>query len=127
MQGSDSKDEMGIVTGNPRTSGNIREFIDGSTRSHTILRTAAIGHGIYQPGWRWSLHAGPQTGKVAENYIGYVISGRMRVRDASGNEVEIGPGDAFEVGPGGDAWVPGEGPCIALDFIPMHADSHSDK
>lgn len=28
----------------------------------------------------------------------------------------IGPGDAFEVKPGHDAWVLGDETCVALDF-----------
>ncbi len=103
---------------NPAAAGNARIFIDGSTRSHADLRTAVIGYGTYKPGWRWSLHAGPQTGKDAENHIGYIISGRMMVKDPSGNQAEIGPGCAFEITRGSDAWVIGDEPCIALDFIP---------
>lgn len=33
--------------------------------------------------------------------------------------MRVGPGDAFEVGPAHGAWVIGEEPCIALDFLPM--------
>lgn len=29
--------------------------------------------------------------------------------------IEIGSGDAFEVGPGHDAWVMGDETCVALD------------
>jgi len=108
-----------IVKGNPETSGNIREFIDSSTRSYIILRTAAVGYGNYRPGWRWSQHAGPQVGKDSENHIGYIISGRMMVKDPHGNEAEIEPGCAFELVPGSDAWVIGNEPCIAIDFIPI--------
>ena len=107
-----------ILKGNPG-SAHKRVFVDGSTRSFITLRTAAVGHGTYQPGWRWSLHARPQTGKESENHIGYVISGRMMVRDPLGNEVEVGPGVAFELPASSDAWVIGEEPCIALDFIPI--------
>lgn len=110
---------IGIVTGNPNTADNIRVFVDGSTRSHAALRTAVIGCGTYQPGWRWSTHAFPQTGKNSENHIGYVISGRMMVKDPSGNKAEIEPGCAFEIVPGSDAWVIGDEPCVALDFIPI--------
>jgi len=111
--------ESGIVQGNHSDSGNVREFLDGSSRSSILLRSAAVGLGTYKPGWRWSLHAGPQTGKPAENHIGYVLSGRMMIADGGGNEAEVGPGDAFEVGPNGDAWVLGDEPCVALDFIPL--------
>jgi len=115
----DKKKQKSIVKGNPSTADNARIFIDGSTRSSAVLRTAAIGFGTYKPGWRWSLHAGPQMGKDSENHIGYVLSGRMIVKDLSGNEEEIKPGFAFEIAPGSDAWVIGNEPCIALDFIPI--------
>jgi hypothetical protein len=108
-----------IVAGTPANAESVRQFSDGSTRSHTLLRSAVIGLGVYQPGWRWSRHAGPQTGKPSADHIGYVISGAMMVKDAAGGEQEIGPGFAFEVGPGHDAWVVGDAPCTALDFIPM--------
>jgi hypothetical protein len=111
--------QAGIIKGNPNDEHNARKFIDGSTRSFTSLRTAAIGFGTYQPGWRWSLHAGPQTGKDSENHIGYVISGQMMVKDPLGNEAVINPGEAFEIVPESDAWVIGNENCIALDFIPM--------
>jgi len=110
----------GIIKGNPATAGNMRLFIDGSTRSYAALRTAVIGFGTYQPGWRWSLHAGPQIGRDSENHIGYVISGRLMVKDPSGSEAEIVSGCAFEIAPGSDAWVIGDEPCIALDFIPIN-------
>jgi hypothetical protein len=41
--------------------------------------------------------------KTSENHVGYIISGLMAIRDAQGNECNLGPGDAFEVGPRHDA------------------------
>jgi mannose-6-phosphate isomerase-like protein (cupin superfamily) len=120
---SDKHELINIVKGNPSKSENTRIFTDGSTRSFVDLRSAAIGFGIYQPGWQWSLHAGPQIGKDSENHIGYVISGRMIVKDPSGNKAEIEPGCAFEIPAGSDAWVIGDEPCIALDFIPKSTPS----
>ena len=96
-----------------------RTFLDGSTRSVVILETVAIGRGEYRPGWQWSAHAGAQTGKPSAAHIGYVVSGRMTIRTAGGGEVTVGPGEAFEVGPGHDAWVAGDEPCVALDFEPF--------
>jgi len=98
---------------------NSRTFLDGSTRSVVILQTVAIGRGEYRPGWRWSEHAGIQTGKPSAAHVGYILSGRMTIRTACGTEVTAGPGEAFEVGPGHDAWVAGDEPCIALDFEPV--------
>ena len=123
MEKPDKSQQPSIVKRNPSTAGNTRIFIDGSTRSYADLRTAVIGFGTYQPGWRWSLHAGPQVGKDSENHIGYIISGRMMVKDPSGNEVEIERGYAFEITQGSDAWVIGDEPCIALDFIPKNDHS----
>lgn len=108
-----------IVSGKPANDEAVREFLDGSTRSYAILRTASIGHGVYQPGWRWSEHARPQTGQPSENHIGYVISGSIMVMNPDGETREIGPGMAFEIPANSDAWVEGDVPCTALDFIPI--------
>jgi quercetin dioxygenase-like cupin family protein len=97
-------------------AGTSWTFLDGSKRSAVILKSVAIGRGEYLPGWRWSLHAGKLTGKSSTDHIGYVLSGRMAIRAADGRENMIGPGEAFEVGPGHDAWVVGNEPCVALDF-----------
>jgi hypothetical protein len=96
-----------------------RTMLDGSSRSAVFLRTSIVGLGTYEPGWRWSVHAGPQIGRPSENHIGYVLSGSFGVRDASGVERRVGPGEAFELPPGSDAWVEGEEPCVALDFASL--------
>lgn len=107
---------MKTVVKNIESSEESRRFLDGSVRQSIQLRTAIIGFGTYQPGWKWSEHAGAQTGKQSDNHIGYIVSGHMIVRDPEGAEIEIGPGDGFEVAPGHDAWVIGNEPCVALDF-----------
>lgn len=91
-------------------------FLDGSKRTAVILGSVAIGRGTYLPGWRWSEHVGRMTGKTSQAHIGYIISGSMVVVGADGEQVTVGPGDAFEVGPGHDGWVVGDEPCVALDF-----------
>jgi quercetin dioxygenase-like cupin family protein len=107
-----------MIKGSHSQSEHVRKFLDGSVRSAVVLNSAVIGYGTYYPGWKWSLHAGAQTGKASENHIGYILSGRMMVQSASGIEMEVGPGEAFEIGPNSDAWIIGDAPCIALDFIP---------
>lgn len=91
-------------------------FLDGSTRTAVILESVAIGSGKYLPGWQWSKHVGAQTGKTSQSHIGYVISGSFLIKGPDGEEVTVGPGEAFEIGPGHDAWVLGDQPCVALDF-----------
>jgi len=66
-----------------------RIFLDGSKRSVIVLESVAIGRGEYLPGWRWSLHAYPQIGKNSEAHIGYVLSGQMAVRSASGKKLRL--------------------------------------
>lgn len=93
-----------------------RTFIDGSVRRSVSLRSVSIGYGVDLPGWKWSLHAGGQTGRHSEKHIGVIVSGKMTIRDANGIDFTLGAGDAFEVGPRHDAWVEGEEPCVAIDF-----------
>jgi hypothetical protein len=95
---------------------DFHTFIDGSKRCVAKLRSATVGRGVYNPGWRWSIHAGPQTGNESERHFGWVQSGKMIVCTANKIQVEVGPGDFFEVGPEHDAWVVGDEPCVAFDF-----------
>jgi hypothetical protein len=92
-------------------------FLDGSNRVAVTLKSVAIGKGKYLPGWRWSKHVGAMTGKQSESHIGFILSGKMKVRSPSGIETLLNPGDAFEIGPRYDAWVVGKEACIALDFV----------
>lgn len=108
-----------ITVKNINDTERSRTFLDGSKRSVIVLDSIAIGQGEYLPGWKWSLHVRPQTGKDSEAHIGYIVSGQMVVRAVSGEEVIVGSGSAFEVQPGHDAWVLGDEPCVALDFKNM--------
>jgi len=100
----------------------VRTFSDGSEYWILELPTVRIGIGHFRPGWIWSEHAGKQTGIESQTHIGYIQFGRMAVESASNSRIEVGPGEAFEAGPGHDAWVVGNEVCIALDVTPLLSD-----
>lgn len=77
-----------------------------------------VSRATFAPGWRWSEHVKPTAGTdlCQATHTGYVVAGRQAVRMADGSEVELGPGDAFVVGPGHDSWVVGDEPCVTIDF-----------
>lgn len=84
------------------------------------LPGATIARAVLRPGWRWSTDVKPAVGTEScqGHHIAFVASGRMHVRMDDGRELDLGPGDAHVVGPGHDAWVVGEEPCVTIDFIP---------
>ena len=105
-----------IIAKNFSDNAQPRIFLDGSKRTTIVLRTMIIGRGEYLPGWQWSKHAGAQTGKSSQAHIGFVLSGQMAVKVADGTRITVDPNQGFEAGPGHDAWVVGNEPCVALDF-----------
>lgn len=85
------------------------------------LDDVVVGRMTYEPGWRWSTDVKPIAGTEMCTYhhLGVVISGRLRVGTPDGVELEIGPGDVFEIPPGHDAWVVGDEPWVSVDFEAM--------
>ena len=79
-----------------------------------------VGRAYLRPGWRWSTDVKPLVGtdSCQGTHSSYVVSGRLHVRMNDGSELELRPGDAHLVGPGHDAWVAGDEPCVTIDFIP---------
>jgi len=78
-----------------------------------------IGRASYEPGWKWSVHVGPQIGaKSCEvDHVGLVVSGRVGVRMDDGREIELEAGDLYAIGPGHDSWVVGDEPYVSLHFM----------
>ena len=97
----------------------VREFTDGKGRVELVdLNGHAVGLGTFEPGWRWSENVKPLAGtdSCQVEHIGYVMSGRMVLHMDDGTEQEFGPGQAFHMPPGHDAWIVGDDPCVLLDF-----------
>ena len=96
-----------------------RKFTNDMGRVELVdLNGNAVGLGTFEPGWRWSENvkpiAGTESCQVA--HIGYILRGRMALKMDDGTEREFGPGDAFHMPPGHDAWIVGDESCVLLDF-----------
>jgi class 3 adenylate cyclase len=87
------------------------------------LDDRVVGRMTYEPGWRWSVDVKPiaATDACQFHHVGVTLSGVLRAQMRDGTELEIGPGDVFEIPPGHDAWVVGDEPWISVDFEAMRA------
>ena len=98
----------------------VRSFPNG--RVDTVeLDDVVIGRMTYEPGWRWSNDVKPIAGtdRCMAHHIGVVLQGRLRAEMDDGTEMEVGPGDIFELPPGHDAWVVGDIPWVSVDWEAM--------
>lgn len=70
-------------------------------------------------GARWTVDAKPTVGTdlCPLSHVGYVLSGNMTIEMADGERLDIGPGDAFAVQPGHDAWSTGDEDFVFVEFI----------
>ena len=78
----------------------------------------SVARATFQPDWHWAEHVKPlaQTELCEVEHMGYVLSGRMKIRTSDGAEAEYQAGDVMAIKPGHDAWVLGREPCIIIDW-----------
>jgi class 3 adenylate cyclase len=98
------------------------------------LDDMVVGQLEFEPGWRWSEVVKPIAGTELCEYhhIGVTVAGTMRVRMRDGSELEIGPGTAYEIPSGHDAWVTGTETYVSFDFAGMRGfavapDEHGER
>lgn len=110
---------MTLAHKNLDTPDQKRTFEHGAMHVVTLAGTTFV-RAVLRPGWRWSVDAGPAagTGSCQVAHASYIVSGRFAVRMDDGTETESGPGDALVAGPGHDAWVVGDEPCVIIDMAP---------
>lgn len=96
---------------------DIREIPNGVIRG-VELAGARAARVALQPGWRWSESVKPLAGgdSCQMHHIGYALSGMLHVTTSDGTELELSEGDAYEIEPGHDAWVVGDGAFEGLEF-----------
>ena len=78
----------------------------------------ALGRLTMQPGWRWSECIKPVVGtdSCQVEHLGYSVSGRIKIEHDDGTTLEIGPGEAYLIAPGHEAWVVGDEPFVGVEF-----------
>ncbi|MGH8455259.1 MAG: adenylate/guanylate cyclase domain-containing protein, partial [Nevskiales bacterium] len=103
------------------TPDQVRTFATGRCDIVT-LDEMSIGRFVFQPGWRWSKDVAPIAGTSSCQFrhLGYTISGSIGVHMDDGTTLTIGPGEAYEIPPGHDAWVVGDEAWCAVEFASAH-------
>jgi uncharacterized cupin superfamily protein len=104
-------------------SKNFAAADEKRTPERTTVETVGLGQVkaarfTLEPGWSWSECIKPiaQTDTCQARHVGAVISGQLHVSHVDGTECELGPGDAYVLEPGHDAWVSGSVPFVAHEF-----------
>lgn len=94
-----------------------------------VVRMGPItaGRFVFEPGWRWSECVKPVAGtdSCQARHVGVVQSGRLAVRHDDGTELELGPGEAYVIEPGHDAWVVGEETFVGYEFESRAAEEYA--
>ena len=79
-----------------------------------------IGRATYQPGWKWSVDVGQETGEryCTVEHVGMVVSGCATAAFSDGRVTEMSAGDVFYVPPEPhDSWVVGDEPYVSIHFL----------
>src|ERR1044071_1378098 len=103
------------------TPDQVRQFPTGRCDIVT-LDEVSVGRFVFKPGWRWSKDVQPIAGTSSCQFrhLGYTISGSLEVHMDDGTTLTIGPGEAYEIPPGHDAWVVGDQPWCSVEFASAH-------
>ena len=80
-----------------------------------------------QPGWRWSECIKPVAGtdSCQAHHVGVIVSGTLHVVHNDGTEGDAGPGDAYVIEPGHDAWVVGNDVVVGYEFDSSAAQTYA--
>jgi quercetin dioxygenase-like cupin family protein len=79
-----------------------------------------VGRASYEPGWRWSEHAGPTVGatRCTVEHVGLVVSGTATAALEDGRVFKLRAGELFYIPPvPHDSWVVGDEPNVSLHFL----------
>jgi hypothetical protein len=79
-----------------------------------------------EPGWRWSECVKPVAGtdRCQLRHVGVIQSGTLHISHDDGSEADLGPGQAYLIEPGHEAWVVGDEGVVAFEFEPRSAEEY---
>ena len=91
------------------------------------LEGATAARMTFEPGWKWSECVKPVAGtdSCQARHVGVVQSGRMHVVHDDGSEADLGPGDAYVIEPGHDAWIVGDDTFVGYEFESKAAEEYA--
>ena len=95
----------------------VRVFEKGKLELVNI-RGGVVGRLTLEPGWRWSKHVKPiaKTDWCLAPHFQHLISGKLHVRMADGDEFDLVAGSVSALPQGHDAWVVGNEPAVLVDW-----------
>ncbi|HAX81721.1 MAG TPA: hypothetical protein DCY40_04040 [Actinobacteria bacterium] len=92
---------------------------NGLITQRLSLGAHSVSLAVHEPGWRWSTSAGelgaPES--CPTHHVGYALEGSIHVVLTDGTEFDVAAGDVFDIPPGHDAWVVGDTPYRAIDWV----------
>ena len=108
------------------TEGDPHAFSNGLAQI-LKLGEATVGRFAFEPGWKWSECVKPVAGtdSCQARHVGVVHTGRLAVKHEDGTEVELGPGEAYIIEPGHDAWVVGDERFVGFEFESRSAEEYA--
>ena len=109
---------MGTVISKSFDSPDERRTPEKTTVDAVDLGGVKAARMTFQPGWRWSECIKPVAGtdSCQSRHIGVVVQGNIHIVHDDGTESDAGPGDAYLIEPGHDAWVVGDDAFVGYEF-----------
>jgi hypothetical protein len=91
------------------------------------MGSATAARMTFEPGWKWSECVKPVAGtdSCQMRHVGIVHSGNLHVKHDDGTELELGPGEAYTIEPGHDAWVVGDEAFVGYEFESGAAEQYA--
>ena len=88
---------------------------------------STVARATFQQGWHWVDDVKPLVGtdSCQQRHVGYLVSGRLQVRTEDGIELTIGPGQAYVIEPGHDAWT--DERTVAVEYATRSAATYATK